>query len=649
MMKCKKFVAVAGFLTLSSAVFAQTSDPVLMKVGSEVVTLSEFEAIYKKNLQKDQKITQESLDEYLTLFTNFKLKVLAAKEAGVDTLKHFKLEYNGYKKQLGANYMRDSIAERRFAEQMADRVKKDLEVAHILIKIPNDCDTLNAYKKALDIQKKLAKGLKWSDAVKTYSEDEFSKEKDGNLGWFTGGMWAYSFETAAYSAKNGAIVGPVRTKSGYHIIKRLNERPARGDVKVAHIFVAAPIADATLVENGSKKINDAYSKLQSGAAWLDVVMEFSEDRNTMGQGGELPAFSIGQMVPAFEDAAFALKNVGDYSKPVQTNYGWHILRLVQKGNAPDFEADPDFYLKRIQKSSSLSQIVQSDFANKVKSEFKIVEFNKFWEDLQKKFGSSNFNPIKLDSLPNSTLFTIDNVEYTFEDFKKYYSGRVGRTGDLNFCQLKDKLYASFLSTKVLESYEDKLEDKYPAYKALMKEFKEGMMQFELMKNNVWDKSVEDTAGLRQFFNARRGDYMWGERYEAYLFTSGDSAALVNFLPQLNKIASKPELADKLLAKINKKEVVISKSVVLEEKTDKNGLIAKHVKSGKTSGIYNTKYNYNALVVVGERKPEQKELKEAKGIAVSRYQEYLEEQWLKELKAKYPVEVNQKVLYKLITR
>lgn len=649
MMNCKKFVALAGFLTLSSAVFAQTSDPVLMKVGSEVVTLSEFEAIYKKNLQKDQKITQESLDEYLTLFTNFKLKVLAAKEAGVDTLKHFKTEYNGYRKQLGANYMRDSLAERQFAKQMAERIKKDLEVAHILIKIPNDCDTLNAYKKAVDIQKKLAKGLKWNDAVKTYSEDEFSKNKDGNLGWFSGGMWAYSFESAAYSAVNGAIVGPIRTKSGYHIIKRLNDRPARGDVKVAHIFVAAPIADATLVESGSKKINDAYQKLQNGDAWLDVVMAFSEDRNTMGQGGELPAFSIGQMVPAFEDAAFELKNVGDYSKPIQTNYGWHILRLVQKGNAPDFEMDSDFYMKRIQKSSSLSQIVQNEFANKVRSEFKVVEFNKFWDDLQKKYGATNFNPIKLDSFPNQSLFTINGVEYTFNDFKTYYSGRIGRTGDLNYCQLKDKLYASFLSTKVLERYEENLEDKYPAYKALMKEFKEGMMQFELMKNNVWDKSVEDTAGLRKFFNERRGDFMWEERNEAYLFTSGDSAALASFLPQLTKIAQKPELADKLLAKINKKLVVINKSVVLEEKSDKNGLIATHVKSGKTSGIYNTKYNYNALVIVGERKAENKELKEAKGMAVSRYQEYLEDKWMKELKAKYPVEVNQKVLYKLITR
>lgn len=649
MMKSKKLIAIAGLIGLSTVIFAQKSDPVLMKVGGEQVTLSEFEAIYKKNLQKDQKITQESLDEYLTLFTNFKLKVLAAKEAGVDTVRNFKIEYGGYRKQLGANYMKDSLSEVFFAKQLAERSQHDLEVAHILIKFTNECDTIAALKKATDIQKKLAKGLKWDDAVKQYSDDEFSKDKAGNLGWFTAGMWAYAFESAAYSVKNGAVAAPVRTKSGYHIIKRLNDRPARGEIKVAHIFVAAPIGDQSLVDAGSKKINDAYSKLRTGAAWNEVLMQFSEDRNSMGQGGEIPPFSIGQMVPSFENAAYSIKNLGDFSEPVQTNFGWHIIRLVDKKIPFKYETDADFYLKRIQKSSQMAPLVQSSFASKVKPELHVVEYPKFWTELNATFKMNNFTPIQIDSLPNQTLLKIGDNLYDVESFKSYYSSRMARNAELNYCNLKEKFYVPYVQSKVLENYELLLEDKYPAYKALMKEFKEGMMQFELMKSEVWDKSVEDTAGLRKYFLANRNNFMWGDRYIAEQYTSSDSSKLAALVPAIQKLNGDAKKIEKFVAKTNKKEHVLSVNTILEEKSDKNGLIATHIKNAKISPVYSTKYNFNVLVLSGERKAEPKELKEAKGSVVSHYQEYLEQEWLKSLRAKYPVEVDKKILYKLISR
>lgn len=649
-MKCKKIVAVAGFFALSSAMFAQNSDAILMKVGPETVTLSEFETIYKKNLQKDQKISKESLDEYLTLFTNFKLKVLAAKELSVDTSRYFKMEYNGYKKQLGANYMKDSLTELSFAKQIAERAQKDLHVSHILIKTTSDCDTAAAFKKVMDVYKKLEKGMKWEDASKAYSEDELSKNYGGDLGWFSTGMWANNFENAAYSiAKNGGYSLPIRSKSGYHIVRKIEDRVSKGEVKVAHIFVSAPSNDASLVEQGKNKINAAYKSLQAQNDWASVVNELSEDRATAPQAGELPAFGISQMVPEFEDAAFNLKNVGDYSEPVQTKYGWHIIKLLQKKRPNTFEEDKDHYLKRVQKSTVLSPLVQSQFAKSVRSEMNIVEYADFWNDLSKKVGVKNFNSSLVDSLPNTELFKINNVNYSLDDFKAYFKPRLARNVELNFCQLKNLYYTPFVDSKINDTYELGLEEKYPAFKALMKEFKEGMMQFELMKKEVWDKSIEDTVGLKAFFNAHRNEFMWGDRYEAVMFTSADSVKLAAALPALAKIATKPSSQEKVLSKINKKETIIFASNVLEEKTDAQGLIASHVKNGSTSPVFKTKTNYNTIVVVGDRKAEQKSLKEAKGMAISKYQEYLEAEWLKALRAKYPVEVDSKILYKLITR
>lgn len=648
-MKLKYSLLIAGVAGILGSASAQTSDPVLMRVGNDNVTLSEFEMIYKKNLQKDQKITQESLDEYIKLFTNFKLKVQAAKDAGIDTGRAFVTEYSGYRRQLAQPYLKDKAAEEKLARIYAERAAKDVRVSHILIKTKNECDTAAAAKKAQELTARLKKGLKWEDAVAQYSEDEFSKAAGGDLGWFTSGMWAYAFENAAYGLKNNEVSAPVKTSYGYHIIRKTDERAARGEVKVAHIFVAAPEKDADAVTKAKTKISEAYDKLSAGAAWTDVLMAYSEDRNSMSMGGELPAFGIGQMVPSFEDAAYGLKTVGEYSKPIQTKFGWHILRLSEKKTAPAYDQDADGYLKKVQKSAQLSRILNDNFTARIKPEVAFSENQKFWSDLLASIGTGNVRVSRLDSIANAPLFSVEGVQVMYKDFADYFKPRVPRNGDINYCSLREKYYMPYVQQKVGEAYESKLETKFPEYRSLMKEFKEGMMQFELMKQNVWDKSVEDTAGLRTYFNQHRSEYMWGPRNEAIQFTSADSNALAALLPSLDKLAAGKTSVDKLLKKVNKKETVITTSVVLEEKTDNEGLIATHIKSGQVSPVFRSKENQNILVLTTERAPEPKDLKDVKGAVISKYQEYLENEWINVLKARYPVQVDNKVLYKLITR
>jgi len=648
-MKLKYSLLIAGVAGILGSASAQTSDPVLMRVGNDNVTLSEFEMIYKKNLQKDQKITQESLDEYIKLFTNFKLKVQAAKDAGIDTGRAFVTEYSGYRRQLAQPYLKDKAAEEKLARIYAERAAKDLRVSHILIKSKNECDTAAAAKKARELTAKLKKGLKWEDAVAQYSEDEFSKSAGGDLGWFTAGMWAYAFENVAYGLKNNEVSEPVKTSYGYHIIRKTGERAARGEVKVAHIFVAAPEKDVDAVAKAKAKITEAYDKLAAGGTWTDVLMAYSEDRNSMGTGGELPAFGIGQMVPSFEDAAYGLKTVGEYSAPVQTKFGWHILRLSEKKTAPTYEQDPDTYLKKVQKSAQLTRILNDNFTARIKPEVSFSENQKFWSDLLAAIGTGNVRVSRLDSIADAALFSIEGTQVMYKDFESYFKPRVPRNGEINYCSLREKYYMPYVQQKVGEAYESKLEGKFPEYRALMKEFKEGMMQFELMKQNVWDKSVEDTAGLRAYFNQHRSEYMWGPRNEAILFTSADSSALAALHPSLDKLAAGKTTADKLLKKINKKETVITTSVVLEEKTDNEGLIATHIAAGQVSPLFRSKENLNVLVLTSERQPEPKDLKDVKGAVISKYQEYLENEWINTLKARYPVSVDNKVLYKLITR
>jgi peptidyl-prolyl cis-trans isomerase SurA len=376
-------LTIAFFTVLGFAKAQSTIDPVLMTVGNEKVTLSEFKYIFEKN-NNSAKITKEALDEYLDLFIKFKLKVKEAKDMKMDTVASFRNELNGYIDQLAAPLMKDKEAELGFVKEMYDRSLNDLKIRHIVIKLgecPTPADTLAAYNKALSIRKDILKSKDFEGAAKKLSQDTVSGKNGGLLGFYSGMMLFYPLESQAYKLKIGEISMPVRTSQGYHLVKIDEIRPARGKVKVAHIFIRANKAEVDAYKLAKTRIDEAYAKIQKGEDWAAVTKVYSEDYKTAPTGGELQPFGINQMVTEFEDVAFGLKNPGDYSAPFESQYGFHIVKLIEKNKTLTFEeARPE--LEKTFAKSKRAEMLKTAFINKLKKEYAVVENKDFMKKLE---------------------------------------------------------------------------------------------------------------------------------------------------------------------------------------------------------------------------------------------------------------------------
>lgn len=640
-----------GLCITMSALNAQQQAPVLMTINDQKITLDEFEAIFRKNSPKDRKITQQDLDEYIDLFVNYKLKVRQALDLKMDTSAAFRNEFAGYKKQLAAPYMKDKAAEERLLKEAYERSKTDLHVAHILLKFKSDCqlpeDTLALYNKAMEIRKKIRKKYTFEQAARDYSEDENTKNKGGDLGWFTALMWAYNFESAAYNTPVGQISRPVRTNFGYHLIKVLGSRPAVGEVKVAHIFVQAPQNDTALVRKGRLKIDSAYARLKAGENFADVVKRYSDDKQSVNNGGELPPFGIQKMVQEFEDQAFALKNPGDYSEPFQTRYGWHIVKLIEKRSLPPFETARESMLKQLQRNPRY-KLINEWFAEKIKQNGGYKENTEFLNGLRRLEGEKGIPLEKLDSLDRSvTLFTMaDGYKVTYGDFIQQYRSRMPKTGYLSYCQLLERNIKPFLMQKVLDYGEENLDKKYDDFRLLMNEYKEGILLFDLMEKKVWNKALNDTAGLREYYNKHKEKYNWGERVEVLRFITADEDIARRSQAEAQSLLSGKLTADNFVEKYNREKTMLTYLTEYFEKGD-NAMVDSLGWKPAVGPVFRSRDNYNYFVIRQTLPPRPKDFKEAKGQVISDYQQELEREWVEELRRQYNWKVNKDVLYSLV--
>ncbi|MGB3946622.1 MAG: peptidylprolyl isomerase, partial [Bacteroidia bacterium] len=378
-MFAKSLVLPFTFLALNT-ITAQTKnkDAVLMTIGQNKVTVAEFESVYKKNNTKDVANDAKSLNDYVDLFVNFKLKVKEAEELKLDTAKAFKDELAGYRKQLAQPYLTDKDVNEKLLQETYSRLQEDVHASHILVKVAETAlpkDTLEAYNKIMKIRARVLKGEDFNKVAseKGISDDPSAKDNGGDLGYFTALQMVYTFETAAYTTKVGDVSMPVRTRYGYHIIKVHDKRKAQGEVLVAHIMVKTPPnmtkEDST---NAVTKINEIHSKLKAGAKFEELATQFSDDKTSAKKGGELMWFGTSKMPIEFEKASFALKNKGDFSNPTKTKYGWHVIKLIDRRGLATFDAMKNELKDKVTKDSR-SQAGRASLIAKIKAEYKFKE------------------------------------------------------------------------------------------------------------------------------------------------------------------------------------------------------------------------------------------------------------------------------------
>lgn len=653
---------ISAIPTVSAATVVETpktDDRVLFTAGSSKVTVSEFEYVYNKNNVNNQAdYSEKSLRDYLSLYENFRLKVLEAEAMKLDTIASLKTELEGYRKQLAKSYLTDREISDKLITEAYERSKTEVNASHILVKVDenaNPADSLAAYKKIMTLKKRLDKGESFEKLARENSEDPSAKTNDGKIGWFSVFGTIYPFENAVYSQKKGEISMPVRTEFGYHLVRVNDVRPSRGQIHVAHILLRFPekVTDEQKAEIKAR-VDSIYGIISSGKTTFDeAVKTLSDDKATRIKGGELQWFGSGAGLryPAdFEDAAFALAKDGDISKPILTQFGYHIIKRLEKRDiAPFSEAKADIK-KRVERDSR-SQEAKSVLINRIKAENKFVQYPEVKAELAAKIADSSLlkGNWKADSalINNKTLFTLAGKNYTQAEFVEYIEKNSKKRADKSKDALLNEYYDGFVNSKCLDYEESILETKKPDFKNLMKEYKDGILLFELMDRQVWTKAVKDSSGLETFRKANEQKYMWGNRAEVEIFNCNDQK-LCN---DAYKLAGKKKTSDEIKTKLNKEGAKAHLSVIpgKYEKGQYDVVDKIEWKAGLTPVAKLNDSSYQFILVKQIVNPEPKSLKEAKGYIVSDYQEYLEKTWLSDLRKKYPVNVDEAVLKSLIKK
>lgn len=625
-----------------------------MTVAGKDISVEEFERIYKKN-NNSIHTNQQTPEEYAELFINFKLKVAEAENLGMDTTKAFLTEFNKYKEQLAQPYLTDDETKEELMREAYERAKFDVHASHILINMNPGVmgdDTLATWEKTMAIRQRILDGEDFATVARATSDDPSAKSNGGDLGFFTVFTMLYTFESAAYSLEVGEISMPVRTRFGYHIVKLNDKRPAIGQVKVRQIYVRAP-QDFSEEQSlaAQEKIEALYDSIQNGRDFSEICKLHSDDRSTAENGGELPYFGTGRMFPLFERTAFSLENPGDISMPFKSNYGWHMMQLIDKKPVGSYE-EMESTLQTNAIRGDRGEIKKERYLQKLKNTYEYELKEGAYKDIYSQFDETVFeadwHPEISGSALESVLFTTNRGNKNFGDFIQFLSKGHRKETPQEIPVYLDKKFSAFVEASLMEIEKSTLPERYPEYKYILQEYHDGILLFDLMDKRVWTHAVEDTAGLEAFHAKNKDKYMWEDRVEA-MVVSCDS--LVD-IPKLKKIALKKIVNGKWDEdKLNKKYGVSDsvRSISLETIKVEAGINAYVDALNKTVGVGET-YNErgkNKFVIVKEViDPMPKELNETRGQVTSDYQDQLEKQWLEELRSKYEVKVNKDLLSRI---
>lgn len=644
--------AITCMITLSG--FSQ-NDPVIMTIDGNPITKSEFLQIYLKN-NDNPKYDKASLDEYMELFKRFKLKVAEAEALGYDTIPSLKKELAGYQKTLARPYLIDSTKNEALVREAYDRTLEEIHAAHILIRMESNAspeDTLKAYKRLLELKKRIENGESFEAVAKskTGSEDPTVQKNGGDLGYFTAFQMVYQFEDAAYSTPVGQVSNPFRTRFGYHILKVIDRRPARGTMEAAHLMIAARSdASADEIKNAQAKINELYQMLEDGASFEELVGKYSDDPSSNGKGGVLPQFGTGtttRMVPEFTEAAFALKEDGEYSKPVQTDYGFHIIKRISWKDVDSFDELKRGIEKKVAKDAR-SVKTQASFLSKLKKEYKFKSKSKkglkwFYQNMDSTYLLGKFKAS--DYTKNKVMFKMDKQKFRGDGFAEYLENnyRAARKEDIKM--MVNKQYKAWEEQAILDYEESKLAGKYPAYKALITEYHDGILLYEVMSDKVWNKAMKDTTGLKAFYENNKGNYQWGPRVNAEVYECNTMLVA----QQTKKLVESDSLkSTQIVEAVNESSTLNTKFRKGKFDVEKTGFIeaAKSPLKKGVNDIYEHDGKFYVVKVLEEIPAGPKEFDEAKGAITSDYQNYLEKEWMKEIEAKHKIVVNEEALYSL---
>jgi len=696
MKKSKIFVVSLINIIFLNNIIAQ--DPIVMTINKRPVKKSEFEAVYKKNNVKEVPSSSKSVKEYVDLFSLFKSKVFEAESLGLDTLNSFKTELLGYRRQLAAPYLTDKNTTENLLLETYDRMKYEVRASHILVRLEETAlpkDTLEAwtrinlirnavigkfptpvevlnYDKLLKNSTEISKFLKGKDssvykvkvnAIKKLSEyaksssdlfqsiapktsdDPSALDNKGDLNYFTALDMVYPFESAAYNTKVGEISPIVRTRFGYHILKISDKRESRGEIFVAHIMcrVLKEANDQEKV-NAKTKIDEIYAKIKAGQNFEDLARQFSDDKQSNERGGQLQPFKGGRLPKDFEDAAFNIKSDNEISEPILSQYGWHIIKRIELKTLPPFSEIKNDIKSKINRDSR-SQMGRVALIEKVKKENNFKENIKNKDEFNKIMDSTylkaTWKAERAAKFGNKEIFNLGGKSYTQNDFAKFLEAQMTFRSPTDVIEIMKGIYKTWVEENVISFEDALLEKKYVEFANLYREYRDGILLFDLTDQKVWSKAVKDTLGLKSFYETNKNKYLWEERAEVTTYKCLNEKVAKDLRKLFKDGKSEKEIVQ--ILNISSQLNVSSENVTYLKGENTNvdanwikGIAPKNYSDAKEKKVL-------VLIINNILTKSPKTLAECRGSATSDFQNFLDTEWLNYLKDKYKVELNQEVL------
>lgn len=641
MMTMRKGIAVValGVLALAPAT-AKDNDPTVMTVAGKKVPLSEFEYLYNKN--NGQQMTPMSVGDYAELFKIYKLKVAAAEAAGIDTTAAFKAEFTKYRNELAEPYLYDKEEEERLINEAYSHMSKEVKVSHVMIDKGRSPSEAEARRATLDsLRSVILAGGDFADIARRYSIDRSARSNGGELGWIMAGRYPYAFENAAYETPVGEISEVIESPFGYHIVRVEGERPSRGEVLARHILKLTRGKDEAGSQLAKAQIDSIYELIVAGADFAEVAARDSEDPGSAKEGGMLPWFGAGMMVPEFENVAFSLEN-GGISKPFATSYGYHIINRIDSRDVPSLDEARE-KITAMMKRDGRDRLPRKKRLEQLGKEFGAKVYDDNVASLMaaiKDYGSldssivATFNayPVVLGEVNGNVFSTVNLLA------KPMPKPAMGVAEAETYIKA---MIAAITDEMVIDTEIARIAEKDTDFRNLLNEYHDGMLLFEISNDEVWNRASADKEGQERYFESHRDKYAWdAPKYKGYIvYSVNDSvAALVNdFLktnPAVDSLSSQLRERFKHMARAER---------VLAGKGDNKMVdwLVFNAPEPEMRGVWK-----RAEVYGGEMIDAPREAADVRGAVIADYQAELEKQWVDRLKSKYPVKVNKKALKKL---
>lgn len=643
----KQLLLLIAFISISFFSYSQA----LFTYGNNAVSKDEFLKAYNKN--KTATTSKEhALRDYLDLYIKFKLKVQAAKELRLDTLSALEADLQNFRSQIEDSYLKDNGQVDVLTDEAYNRSKKDIHTSHFYVPI-NDktqpADTLKAYKAINEAYDQLKKGKKDYEDILAGIKEDIAPVQGNDLGLITVFTLPYEFENIVYSLKPGEISKPYRSKKGWHIFKNEEQRPAVGKIKVAQILFAVPAGNNVLRDHAKQLSDSVYKAIKSGADFSELAKKYSDDKMTYMNGGVMPEFGVAKYDGGFEKVAFSLKEDGDVSEAFQSEYGYHILKRISLSSIPANKNDEAFMY-------SLKQEVLNDTRIETAKE-------KLLKEILSKTGykkNTAINEVALWKIPDS--FTLANkkiasgnlndksILFSFNNNNKVtvgdwlqYAKRTKENIQVPNTSSYPELLKNYVAIAATENYRKRLQDFNADFKYQLKEFKEGNMLFEIMEKNVWSKASADSAGLKQYYDQHKNNYMWNTSADAVLYSCANAIVAKNAIEQIQKGRSWKDVMSENPTQMqaDSGRYELGQIPVVDRTNFTTGLITAPVtNNGDGTTVF-------AQIIKLYPADQQRSFEDARGLVINDYQTFLEQKWIESLKKKYPVKINEKVFQSLL--